>query len=218
MNSVIRFLEDSWPVSDSLKSDLEKCLETIEVMRNEMLLTAGEVSTKIYFVSQGLLMKWHDNGADIITTGFSKENEICVSCASFFDQVGSKEFIQALERSVLFCISYENYSDLTQRHREFTHVCRKLLVRTVQSMEDYTYGINRKRAVERYLWFADRFPDLEYRILQRHIAQFLSMSPITLCIARIRANELRDVRVREVLLSGYDRSRGEWHFHAKGGS
>jgi CRP-like cAMP-binding protein len=126
MNDVFRFIEDIWPVSQGLKSDLKNCLKRKEVKRNEILVMPGQVSKDIYFVSQGLLMKWHHNGAETITTGFSMEREICVSCAIFFDQVAAMEFVQAMENSVLFCLSYKRYSDLVGRYRELNHICRKV--------------------------------------------------------------------------------------------
>ena len=205
MNDAFRFIEDIWPVSEGLKSDLRDCLERREIKRNEILLTPGQVSRYIYFVSKGLLMKWHHNGVDTITTGFSNERAICLSCSSFFDQVAAMEFIQAMENTVVFCISYKTYSDLIGRYREFGHICRKLLVRTVNEMEDYTNGVSRRRAMEKYLWFKERYPGLELRVAGRYIAQFLGMTNVTFCIARSKANELKDPRIRKSWFLRLDR-------------
>lgn len=81
--------------------------------RNSMLLAEGEICKSLYFVHSGCIRTYY-----ITRQGHEKtryvafENSIVSSIASFISQQPSFEFVDALEDSLLYAISYDDFFQL----------------------------------------------------------------------------------------------------------
>lgn len=75
--------------------------------RKDLLSKGGQVNRNIYFVHSGLLRIYHLTCGKEISFAFAKEQDLCVCLNSFFDAHEGIEYIQALKRTVIYYIDYE---------------------------------------------------------------------------------------------------------------
>src|ERR1700733_6852326 len=124
MKELISSLHSIHPLSPSLKRFLQEKLKTRTVDRKGFLLRAGSVNRHIYFIKQGLLRCYYIENDKEVCSKFMKEGDIIVSASSFFRQVESYEFIQALEDSVLWYLCYEELQCMYKYFPEFNIIAR----------------------------------------------------------------------------------------------
>ena len=145
-----------------------ECDEVI-LKKKEYLLRQGQVCSFIGFVETGVLRSY-----------IEKEGEDYISDFHFLTIEASVGSIQALENSVLYCLSKSNYDQLLQTSNEgyklgkyiadtlFIKKCRK---ETSLLMDD---------ALERYKLLLRTYPHIEQHVSQYHIASYLGIKPESL--------------------------------------
>ena len=114
-----------------------------------------------------------------------KEGDVIISVESFFNQLESKENIQALEDCLLFYVSYDELQYAYQNFPDFNTIGRILTQKYYQLSEQRLYSLRMQRAVERYLFLVDHFPQIIQRVPLKYIASYLGITEETL--SRIRA-------------------------------
>jgi CRP-like cAMP-binding protein len=115
---------------------------------------------------------------------FFAENEIVVSIDSFYDQKKSEDYIQALEDSELFYISFQEFQYLYRTYVEFNVVGRVLTNKYLRIWHRQARNIRMLNARERLLFFLENQPDLSLRVPVRDQASFLAMTQETLSRTR----------------------------------
>jgi len=172
------------PISNELSERLEDVVKVKLIVKKDYLLKAGHYCRNIYFVEKGLLRTYYFQEGKVISSAFTKENEICVSLESFYAQKYGVECIQALEDTDLSYISYNDYQELTKGFPEFNTICRLLLERCQVAKEQRLSALWMQPAEDRLRWFANQFPDLFQRVPGKYLASYLGMSSVML--SRIR--------------------------------
>jgi CRP-like cAMP-binding protein len=148
-------------------------------------LQAGEVCGYVGFVVQGLLRYYILDDGTEHTYDFSAERSFVCNYESFLPQLPSTRFIQALEPTQLWRISYH---DLQQLYAQLEHgqqfgrlIAEQLFVDTLQKLTSFY----RETAEQRYEQFLHLFPGLTERIPQYVVASYVGIKPQSL--SRIRA-------------------------------
>jgi len=184
MIKLMNWLQAIHPISPELRYRLEDVVKVNLIHRKDYLLKAGHYCRNIYFVEKGLLRTYYFQKGKVISSAFTKENEICVSLESFFSQHYSMEIIQALEDTDLSYISYNDYQELTKGFPEFNTICRLLLERCHVAKEQRLSALWMQTAEDKLRWFANQYPDLFQRVPGKYLASYLGMSNVIL--SRIR--------------------------------
>lgn len=154
--------------------------EIITIQKNEYLKVKGSIDTNIYFVESGSLriLVIDDYKEQIIRFGY--ENDLIVSLDSFFTEKPSDLYIQAIKKTVLKVIpkkKFVEYINLNETNKQiWTKILEDLILQHIEREIDILTSSPKLR-FERVL---ERSPKLFQEIPNKHIANYLRMSPETL--------------------------------------
>lgn len=162
-----------------MKEIIELSEKTIVIDRNEFLKVKGSIDTNVYYVESGSLRVFvlDDCEEQVIRFGY-KENLI-VSLDSFLTGKPSVFFIQAIKKTVLKVITKEQIDDFLKAENSmllWTKILENLVVQQLEREID----ILTNSPKERYQRVLKRSPQLFQEIPNKHIANYLRMSPETL--------------------------------------
>jgi len=162
-----------------MKEIIELSEKTIVIDRNEFLKVKGSIDTNVYYVESGSLRVFvlDDCEEQVIRFGY-KENLI-VSLDSFLTGKPSVFFIQAIKKTVLKVITKEQIEDFLKAESSmilWTKILENLVIQQLEREID----ILTNSPKERYQRVLKRSPQLFQEIPNKHIANYLRMSPETL--------------------------------------
>ena len=162
-------------------------LRTRELARKEFLLRAGEVCRYETFILKGCLRTYSidDTGQEHIV-GFGTEDWWVGDLFSFLAQSPARYFIDALENSTVLQIDKQDLDRLYVEVPKFERFFRILFQNAFISWQDRINQNLSESAEQRYLHFITRYPGLEARIPQKHIAAYLGITPVFLSMLRRR--------------------------------
>ncbi|MCD8740669.1 Crp/Fnr family transcriptional regulator [Mucilaginibacter roseus] len=155
------------------------------VAKRTLLLQPGEIDRYLYFVKKGCLrMYYADKDGVEHNIGFYPENWWACDNVSFFKQKPAANAIQALEDSEVYSISLSQLEKLFAEVPKFERFIRILIQNGFDLYQQRITSNLSKTAEERYLEFRKRYPGLESRIAQKHIATYLGITPAFLSMMR----------------------------------
>ncbi len=153
---------------------------TIVVERNDFLKTAGNVDTNIYFIQEGSLRVFVYDGDEERTIRFGYKNNILVSLDSYLIEKPSEFIIQAIKKSTVYVIPKTAFTQFIQQDenhlRLWISIMEDLVIQQIEREKDLLTSSPKER-FERVL---RRSPQLFQEIPNRHIANYLRMTPETL--------------------------------------
>ena len=191
MEELLSFLNqiasgEGWPLSAGCLNYLRKTIKVRTLKEEEFLLTAGQVCGNLYFIRKGLLKCFYLVHQKEVSDWFFGELEVVVSIDSFYDQIPSEDFIQALTHCELFYITYEELNYLYRAFIEFNVVGRVLTNKYLRIWHQQARNIRMLSAEERYLFLLKTQPDLINRVSVKDLASYLDMTRETLSRMRGR--------------------------------
>jgi CRP-like cAMP-binding protein len=149
----------------------------VEVKRNELLLSQGEVCRYVYFVAQGCLQVFvHDREMNETTRDIVIEDNWCSELISFGSGEPSSENIRAVEPSFLLAIDRNGFQEMMQAVPQFDTVYRQILE---ASYANAVYRINTfvaLSALDRIKWLMQYRPTLMSRLSSKLIASYLGIN------------------------------------------
>jgi CRP-like cAMP-binding protein len=165
-------------ISDDLRQLVEAGLVVKTIPKGTLLLRAGEVSNRVYFVKQGCLRSYaiDAKGKEHIYM-FAPEGWLIGDTASNVHQNPADLFIDALEDSIVevfdktFIDKYESLSpdlDLMDKER---------LRRRIAVLQKRIIMLMSASAWERYQDFIHTYPNIVQRVPQRMVASYLGITP-----------------------------------------
>lgn len=165
----------------SLTPDEEKFFVSVlrhkKLRKRQFLVQAGEVCRFENFVIKGCLRAYYLHHDEEHIVQFAIENWWTSDLSSFITGKEASLYIDALEDSEVWQISKEDIEQLYLRVPKFERMFRLLLQNAFVAMQQRTIQNLSMTAKERYLLFVGKYPSLEQRIPQVHIASFLGMTP-----------------------------------------
>jgi CRP-like cAMP-binding protein len=186
MHELLSLLNEIHPLSPALNDYLSHTLRSAVIEKKQFLLSAGQVSRRIYFVDKGLLRCYYIHDEQEICSVFSKEGDIIVSASSFFLQKESHEYIQAIENSTLWHLGFDDLQYIYKNFPEFNVIARVLSIKSYLLSEQRLSFIRMKLSADRYNSMVKYFPDLILRVPSKYLASYLGISVETL--SRIRGS------------------------------
>lgn len=180
MENLMDFLDSIYPLSVGLRNQLTAIIKFKKLPKKALLLKPGIVSRGIYFIHKGLMRAYYEKEGNEVSSWFMKEGDVCVSIESFYDQVESYEFIQAIEDSELFFIDYNELESIYSQFTEFNTIGRVLTIKYLKLWSQQLYGIRMQSAADRYQWLLKEHRELVMRVPQKYIASYLDITPETL--------------------------------------
>lgn len=180
------FIEKYSEISDSDWEIIEELFTERVFEKNETILQEGSVCRYFYFLESGLIRFYNNIDGNDITKTFTIAPYCFTSKISFRKQTASVEGIQALERTVVWQISAENFKKLESLN-SWNIFIKRLLNEIQEFSESFYLEIRTMTAQERYLKILEEYPEeLVCKIPLKHLSSFLGIAPQSL--SRIRKN------------------------------
>jgi CRP-like cAMP-binding protein len=153
----------------------------LKLKRNEVLLSEGDLSRRMFFVVKGCLRVYFikEDGTEV-TRRIVFENAFTTTLVGFITGQPSREFTQAVEATSLLYIERENFYSLLETIPVWEKYYRQYL--------EYAYVNNTNRlmsfitldATEKYRQLLEENPEIVRRLPNRIVASYLNISPETL--------------------------------------
>ncbi len=148
-----------------------------KLKKRQYLVQAGDVCRFENFVIKGCLRAYYLHQDEEHIVQFAVENWWTSDLSSFITGKEASLYIDALEDSEVWQISKEDIEQLYLRVPKFERMFRILLQNAFVALQERTIQNLSMTAKERYLLFVGKYPSLEQRIPQVHIASYLGMTP-----------------------------------------
>ncbi len=178
------FVSLSASVADELLSKSQK----EDLPKHYLLHREGEICQKIYFIEKGLV-RWYyfnEDGKDI-TDSFGLENSFITAFDSFFQRKPSRYFIELLEDSTVYSMTYSDLEVSFEKFPEVQRVSRLILIQILEQTLDKNAALQFSKAQQRYRFITEKHPNLLQRVSLGQIASYLGITQETL--SRIRAKK-----------------------------
>lgn len=147
----------------------------------QRLIEAGQLVNSAHFCIQGLFRLYYilEDGREY-TAGFTMEQDYATSYAAMITGQPSAYTIEALEESVVIEIPYDLLKRLTRNSHAWERFVRVSVERLYIRKEERERELLYASARERYEACLRKYPGLERRVPQYHIASYIGVSPVSL--------------------------------------
>lgn len=153
--------------------------KSITLERNEFLKFGASVDTNVYYVENGSLRIFVLDDEEEQTIRFGYKGSLIVALDSFFTNQPSLFFIQAIKKTVIKIITKQQIDNFLNGEAN-SILWNKILENLILQQLEREIDILTSSPKERYLRVLKRSPQLFQEIPNRHIANYLRMSPETL--------------------------------------
>jgi CRP-like cAMP-binding protein len=166
-------------------------LKHLHLKKNEYFIQAGSLPDKMACIVSGIFRVFYltESGEEKILA-FRGEGRMLSAFSAILEQTSSWYDIQALEDSDLLYIGLDQYAEGLRGHTCWQDISTKYVQMLFVEKERRESEFLSDNAETRYKKFKNRFPGMEDRIRQYHIASYLGMTPVAL--SRIR-KKLREI-------------------------
>ncbi|WP_339654785.1 Crp/Fnr family transcriptional regulator [Flavobacterium frigidarium] len=154
-------------------------MKKIKATKGEILQSAADLNSKVYFVESGLLRSYSidANGKEHIFM-FAPENWLIGDGVSIDEPC--QLYIDVLEDSVITPI---------EKNDPIIMDSNKLLIKRVSVLQNRIIKLMSATAIERYEDFTITYPDIVQRVPQKMIASYLGITPEAL--STVKRNRLK---------------------------
>lgn len=154
-----------------------------ELAKNHNLLEQGTICNKLYFLEKGLLRFFILKDGVEVTKFFTVAPYFFTSQNSFNSRKPSTEYIQTIEKSVVWEIGFEENQKLLKLPA-WNNFARKITQEVQFFTEEILEELQTETAANRYSKMLSNQPELLQRIPLKYLASFLGVAPQSL--SRIR--------------------------------
>ena len=187
-NKLKIYCQSVLPFTDEELALIEAYFEVKQLRKKEFLLKDGAICKFIGFVSDGAIRHFHVKDGVEKTCDISFEDSWVTDFQSFTHNTTCIMNLQALEASTVLLIKKEHLYKLYQQSSKYESFGRLMAEQVAMRATEIAMSLSSDKPEERFLQLIQKQPDLFQRIPQKHIANFLGISPESL--SRIRSRVL----------------------------
>ena len=167
-------------------------LKEVAVTKGKFLLQPGTHVKHEYFVVKGCLKAYYlDKKGNKNIVQFAIENWWLGDFDAFYNQTPASLHIEAVEDSTLLAINYDELQLLFQQAPIFERYFRILVTSAFISLRKRVVSSLGKNTKERYLEFCESYPNIEDRVPNYQIANYLGVSAESLSRVRRKMKTLK---------------------------
>ncbi|AOK92266.1 Crp/Fnr family transcriptional regulator [Paenibacillus polymyxa] len=184
MHPYYRSLEKMAHHASIIEQDWNRFVEQTcvkHIQQGTVLIETGEPVKHAYFCSEGLFRLFYTlaDGREY-NVGFSPEDDYVTSYGAMIQGELSTFSIEAMEDSVVIEIPYHVLMELMDTSHMWERFVRKSVERLYIRKEERERELLYLSAKERYHAFLLKYPGLDKRVAQYHIASYIGVSPVSL--------------------------------------
>jgi CRP-like cAMP-binding protein len=165
---------------ESINSLLKKWNHSVQLKRNDFLVSKGQVETNLYYVISGSMRIFYPVKDEEIVAGFAYDHNLICSYPSFIRQQPSAYAIQALTTTKLKFIKRSDFYDLFLNYHDVESAWRMLEEEALVGKIEREVEMLTFTPEERYRRLMERSPHIFRIIPRKYIASYLRMTPETL--------------------------------------
>jgi CRP-like cAMP-binding protein len=156
-----------------------------KLKKKSFLFQEGEIARHVGFVNQGVLRYYYtdEHGEEHIIY-FAQEEWWIGDLNSFYGQVPTPYYLQALENTELFLFTRENFDRVRSSIPAYDEYVKVRHAKATAARLDTMMSLRAEHAEDRYEKLLKSFPDIFQRVPQHYIASYLGIKPQSL--SRIR--------------------------------
>ena len=166
-------------------------LKEITIGKGQFLVEPGQIVKHKYFVTKGCLKAYYiDPKGNKHIIQFAIENWWVGDFDAYYNKVPSKLHIEVLEDSVLLSIDYDSLQKIYDDMPIFERYYRLLVTNSTIAQRKRILSSLEKNTQERYLEFCETYANIENRVPNYDIANYLGVSPENLSRVRKQLKKL----------------------------
>lgn len=179
-----------FPLNSKEKEEV-KCLFTQRIVKRKgYLLQEGDVCRYYYFVVSGCFKLFAiDPNFKEHNLQFAAEGDWVADFQSFYDEIPSRLYIEAIEPSVVLQIKHDDLLYLYVNFHKFDRNFRIIIERKFMDYQNRILQNISSTAEERYGVFQKQYPHLMNRLPNTQVASYLGITSEFLSKIRKRASE-----------------------------
>ena len=112
MVNIIRKIKTYYPVSDEALEALVSLFERFVFPSKTIIIHAGKLDKKVYFIEKGITRSYVLHGGKEITTWFSQEGDAACGSWDLYRRKAGFEYVETLEETVTYAVSVEQLDGL----------------------------------------------------------------------------------------------------------
>ncbi|WBL23950.1 Crp/Fnr family transcriptional regulator [Zunongwangia sp. HRR-M8] len=172
-------------LTEEEKAEFLSILTPVKHAKKDLLIRDGEFVHHNYFVVKGCLRAFYrDDFENEANLQFAMEDWWISDYEALLEGIPARLNVECLEDCELIAIHRDAQEELYRRIPKFERFFRIKVTKSFIALRCRIMSSLQKSSKERYLEFYDRFPELENRIANYHIANYLGIKPESL--SRIR--------------------------------
>jgi len=183
---LFRILAGKHPLRLELKVKLNEMIKREYYNKSQVILKPGQVANRAWFIEKGSAMGYIYKEEKKVPFWFWNEGQLMVPINSFFSQKPSDNYIELLEPSILFSISYEHVTEITKTFSDSHEYIRKVMQDYHQMSQKRILDLSALTAEEHYLNLMRDCPAIFLKASVESIAAYLGISRKTLNRIRTR--------------------------------
>lgn len=185
MNELKKILIDLIQLTETEWDSLKEKLIRHEYKAKATIIREGKIADCVYFVDKGLMRTYYLQDGKEINTYFACDGQFITSYSSFISQTPSLEYLETIENSIVYSISYNTMTELYKIASKFEKLGRIIAERNYLCVIDRTRKMQILTAKQKYLDFIQSYDrKIVQRVPQRQIASYLGIAPESL--SRVR--------------------------------
>lgn len=185
MNRLQQLLVQETGFSEEEYNRFIQSTHPIHLRKKDYFVKAGQVCGMIGLVETGILRSFFVKDDTDCINDFFPAGTLVSAYTSFLTQTPAAGNIQALEDTVLCCISYTQlqqlYNSDARWYKFGKQVAESFFIRKCKKET----SLLKDSALERYQLLLHTYPDIEQQVAQYHIASYLGIQPESL--SRLKA-------------------------------
>lgn len=162
--------------SETQLEDIISYFDLKEIAKKQHLLVVGKRSSDLAFIISGLMYSYIlTKDGDKSVLRFAFENSLMGDLSSFFSSNENNINIEAIEDTLCYTLSRDDFEILSQKYPAIEKMFRILFQNIyVESQKRLTSTIN-DEAKERYLYITEQYSDMIQRVPLTIIASYLGI-------------------------------------------
>ena len=145
--------------------------------KNEIITRQGDTENYLSFVEKGIVRFYIPDYENELTFNFSFEKEFTCAYDSFLTQSPTEYELQALTKTIVWQISYENLQKVYAQTKVGNYLGRFASEKLFLAKSKRELSLLRYNAKERYLRLFREQPDILKSIPLKYIASYIGITP-----------------------------------------